>query len=89
MAEMNTYNYRELLSKELASRKRRNPRYSQRAFARDLEVSQPFLSEVIAGKKSFSKKQIKKFLENIKLSELEKQEFITHFLQEWWKRDDR
>lgn len=42
------------LAEELASRKQRNPAYSLRAFARRLQMSPSFLSEVLKGKKAVS-----------------------------------
>lgn len=47
-------NLRLFLAGELASRKQRNPAYSLRAFARRLQMSPSFLSEVLKGKKAVS-----------------------------------
>lgn len=47
-------NYRDLIKEELFARKKQNTNYSLRAFARDLKVSQPFLSQIISGKKKLS-----------------------------------
>ena len=43
---------RQLLANTLAQRKARNPGYSLRAFARSLEISPSFLSEILNGKKT-------------------------------------
>ncbi len=46
--------YQSYLKSELDVRKNKNPSYSLRAFARDLEVSFSYLSEILAGKGSLS-----------------------------------
>ena len=47
-------NYRQMLRDEWESRRCRNSAYSMRSFARDLEVSPPFLSRVLSGAKGLS-----------------------------------
>jgi uncharacterized protein (TIGR02147 family) len=47
-------NHRDLLRDELQDRTRKNPQYSLRAFARDLEISPQALSLAIHGKKNIS-----------------------------------
>jgi uncharacterized protein (TIGR02147 family) len=46
--------YRQLLKMELLARVKRNPKYSLRAFARDLSISNAFLSQVLNGNRSLS-----------------------------------
>jgi uncharacterized protein (TIGR02147 family) len=48
---MNQSNYRDLLRFELSRRQSKNPAYSLRAFARDLELSPSRLSEILKGEK--------------------------------------
>ena len=50
-----TERYRKWLLDELTDRKSRNPLYSLRAFARDLNVGKTALSDVLAGKRNFSR----------------------------------
>jgi uncharacterized protein (TIGR02147 family) len=50
-----TPEYVDILSLHFASRRERNPRYSLRAFARDLGVAPSTLSEVMAGKSLLSR----------------------------------
>jgi len=50
-----------LLHQEFISRVTRNPRYSLRAFARDLEVSHAFLSMVLHGKKRIASPRLLQF----------------------------
>lgn len=52
---MPTTRHRTLLSEELERRKRRNPAYSLRAFARDLGVSVPFLSQLLNGRRGIGR----------------------------------
>lgn len=46
--------YRDILKQELTKRKKNNPRYSLRAFARDLDLYQSKLSEILSGKQGMS-----------------------------------
>jgi hypothetical protein len=50
-----TGSYRDLLKRELESRCGRNPRYSLRAFAKDLGLSAPRLSHVLNGRFGLSR----------------------------------
>ncbi len=52
---MTQANYREILKRAFERRCARNPRYSMRAFARDIGVSAPRLSNVLNGRFGFSK----------------------------------
>src|SRR5690606_35734224 len=47
--------YKYILKEELASRCRQNPRYSLRAFARDLKLAPSRLSEILSGKQGLSR----------------------------------
>ncbi len=46
--------YRELLRRELLARCKRNPKYSSRAFSRDMGVSPGFLSQIIHRRKNLN-----------------------------------
>src|SRR5438128_1427996 len=47
--------YKTILKEELAARCRQNPRYSLRAFARDLKIAPSRLSEILNGKQGLSR----------------------------------
>jgi hypothetical protein len=51
----------------LIERKHRNPNYSANAMARDLELSAPFLSQVISGKRNLSLSQKLKLADRLNL----------------------
>ncbi len=55
MQEIAAQDYRSILRGEYETRCERNPRYSLRAFARDLSVSPSRLSEVLSGRYGFSR----------------------------------
>jgi uncharacterized protein (TIGR02147 family) len=67
--------YREFLREELEERCSFNPRYSLRAFARDLKISPARLSEVLNGKKGLSQKAALALAELLKLSESDSRYF--------------
>ena len=82
MKELPTYCV--ILMRELDLRKQRNPRYSQRAFARDLHINQALLSRILANKIILSRNQALTILEQLVLSEDEKKNFIESLLWQWW-----
>lgn len=55
MQDLAINDYKTILKEELASRCRQNPRYSLRAFARDLKLAPSRLSEVLSGKQGLSR----------------------------------
>lgn len=63
---------RSRLSTELDARKRRNPYYSLRAFARDLGIGLGSLSEVMSGKRELSNSNFQKVTNILGLSDEEK-----------------
>jgi uncharacterized protein (TIGR02147 family) len=67
--------YRDLLRSELALRFQKNPRYSLRAFARDLSLSSARLSEVMSGKKGLSRAAAHKIAQRLGLNETEQSFF--------------
>jgi uncharacterized protein (TIGR02147 family) len=60
----------------LATRMRRNPRYSLRAFARDLQVAPSTLSEVLAGKQTLSLAKGAALVQALHLSSDEREHFL-------------
>lgn len=69
-------NYRNFLLWELKSRQEKNPLYSMRAFARDLNVRSSRLSEILNGKVGLSEKQAFKLVEKLHLEGEDKKIFI-------------
>jgi uncharacterized protein (TIGR02147 family) len=67
--------YRELLRNELSERCRSNPRYSLRAFARDLDFSPSKLSEVLNGKQGLSRGSALKVSRALNFNTQERQAF--------------
>jgi len=59
-----------------------NPKYSARAFARDLGVSSPFINMVLNGKKKLSLNRAVEITQIFKLSEEEKQNLLQATLQD-------
>lgn len=53
--ELASNDYKNILREELAARCRQNPRYSLRAFARDLKLAPSRLSEILSGKQGLSR----------------------------------
>jgi uncharacterized protein (TIGR02147 family) len=68
--------YREHLSQAFASRTRANPRYSLRAFARDIGLSPSRLSEVMAGKGDLSREKAAVVAAKLKFSKIESTLFL-------------
>lgn len=63
--------YKSFLVEELGRRTRANPRYSQRAFARDLGLSPGELSEILTGRRPLTHKSAGKISEALRLSPAE------------------
>lgn len=69
--------FREILDCEYAKRKKRNPKYSMRAFARDLNLASSSLTEIMNGKSSISEKRAEKISIKLGLIENQKKFFLT------------
>src|SRR5947209_3880038 len=65
----------ELLQRSLQLRKKRNPRYSLRAFSHFLGLDPAALSRILAGKQDLSLRAACKVVQALKLSDKEKQLF--------------
>ncbi len=72
-----THDYLQLLKSELSARQFRNSSYSMRAFARDIGVSATALSDVLNGKRNFSKSNIDKISNALQLTQLQKQYYFA------------
>jgi transcriptional regulator with XRE-family HTH domain len=59
---------RKYLQQEFIRRKKRNPRYSIRGFARDLEIDATALSRILAGKRVAGLKTARKLLNQLKIA---------------------
>lgn len=57
---MSSPSYRSVLAKELLQRKAKNPAYSLRSFARDLEISPTALSQALNSRRDLSKRNLSK-----------------------------
>lgn len=68
--------YREQLQRELDRRKRANPHFSLRSFARTLDVSPSFLSHVINGHKNLSLVMALKIAQKLRYSPTEADSFV-------------
>ncbi len=70
-------NYQAILQREYLSRRRKNPAYSLRAYARDLGVQPSKLSEVLKGVKGFSPKLAGQIADRLGLTMDERVLFVT------------
>ena len=69
--------YRNYFLSELAERKKKNPAYSLRAFARDLEISNQKLSQVLNGKTGLSSASAHKIAKLLDLNQKNHEIFVT------------
>ena len=67
--------YRDILREELAVRSQINPRYSLRAFARDMELAPSRLSEVLSGKQGLSRPVASRIADKLGYSDTERDFF--------------
>jgi len=74
---LETSTSKQFLSEELARRIRANPRYSQRAFARQMGLSAGELSEILRGKRSLSLRSALRVASALGLSPAETRHLIT------------
>jgi uncharacterized protein (TIGR02147 family) len=73
---MTPMNYRELLANELEKRLAKNPQYSVRAFARDLDISKTHLAEILRGKNQLSVELADKFTKKLNFDRAEAENFL-------------
>lgn len=67
----------EILTNEFSRRQNHNPKYSMRAYARDLNLGPSRLSEILQGKQGLSQKKAVELAKSLNLSKLENDYFIT------------
>jgi uncharacterized protein (TIGR02147 family) len=72
----NFRDYREVLKDALLKRQQRNPHYSLRAFARDLNCTYSSVAEVLAKRKGLSTTRAKKIVERLDFSAAEQELFL-------------
>ena len=77
-----TPDFRTILSTRLETRRRTNPTFSIRAFARQLQISHTLLSNVLSGKKGLSLEMAEKLSERLSLSDVEEKRFLVMVLSE-------
>lgn len=73
--EATAIDYRQILQKELTQRCEQNPRYSLRAFARDLDLSPSRLSEILNKKQGLSRSAAQKIASILGFDDRESQYF--------------
>ena len=73
---LNYDDYRDVLKDEFSRRSRQNARYSQGAFARDLNIRPSRLSEVLNGKQGISSDVAKDVAKCLKLNKVEASHFV-------------
>lgn len=71
------YDYRFLLIKELEQRQQKNPAYSLRAFARTLNMSPAYVSQLFTGKRILSEEKAASLSQKLKWSAKRKKIFLT------------
>lgn len=74
--------YQELLANQLSNRKKQNPQYSLRSFAKNLGISPGQLSSLINGKKNLTLKQAAKLIEKLDLDEESSTDIIKELVPE-------
>ncbi|WP_295904477.1 TIGR02147 family protein [uncultured Bdellovibrio sp.] len=79
---MAKHHYRDYILKELERRQRKNPSYSLRAYARDLEVPCSRLSEIINGKVGLSESRAMNLAVKLNLAPSEREFFVDLALSE-------
>lgn len=78
-----------ILNKALEEQFKKNPRTSQRAFAKKLDISQGALSEILDGKRSVSFELAEKILTKLNLDPQEKLEILKYFSKPAMKSRDQ
>ncbi len=73
--------YVQKLNDVLEARKSSNPKYSLRAFARDLDLDSASLSQIIRGKRKLPLRSVKEVANKIDLTPLEKSLFLESFFK--------
>lgn len=74
---MDQEQFRKTLSREFHLRRSKNPKYSLRAFARDIKISPATVCQVFEGKRSVSRKLATKVADEISVSPSEKKKILS------------
>jgi uncharacterized protein (TIGR02147 family) len=77
---MQAHCYREILKRHFAERLEENPRYSLRAFSRDLSISPSRLSEILNGKQGLSGEWAEKISSRLQMNSREAEDFYQKVL---------
>lgn len=80
MQQKSPHYYRIWLMEELAERTRRNAHYSLTAFAKQLDISAPTLSQVILGKRPLTRKTALKIVGNCSFTPDQRNSFLSSIL---------
>jgi uncharacterized protein (TIGR02147 family) len=76
MTQVTTTDYRDYILREFERRQKKNPSYSLRAFARDLEIPCSRLSEILNRKRGLSQRRAPALADKLYLSPSEKEYFV-------------
>lgn len=76
MTQLTTTDYRDYILREFERRQKKNPSYSLRAFARDLEIPCSRLSEILNRKRGLSQRRAPALADKLYLSPTEKEYFV-------------
>lgn len=74
--------YRNWLQNQFQDRRKRNPNYSLRAFARTLKIPASSLSQLLLGKRPLTLKAALKIADRFDISPRERQEFLQSVIEE-------
>lgn len=68
--------FRNMIRSEFSERSKRNPKYSQRALARDLSISSGFLSQILNGSRTLSEEKAFSFAKRFRWTETKTEIFL-------------
>ena len=71
--------FQDWLVSEFTSRCKRNPRYSMRAFAKQLDMDPSSVSQLLSGKRNASKKMVKRITACVGTSDQVIEALLRHF----------
>ena len=86
MAQQKKFTTAELLNRALARQKRRNPRYSVRALARDLKLSPTYVRDLLMGKKNLPESRFQSVTKALGMDPLAMQALREAMLHETLKK---
>jgi transcriptional regulator with XRE-family HTH domain len=68
-------NYKDLIEQKYTEKINKNPRYSLRSFAKQLEIDPGALSQILSGKRIPSYKMMQKFVSKLSLTDKQRKIF--------------